>query len=60
MYLPSLMMKSDYTRALRSWLVTSGGANPTETVMVMAIAARTADYLTDLMGKGKTTKKQSS
>lgn len=34
-----------------SVFVTSGGGNPTETVM--AIAARTADYLTDKMHKGK-------
>lgn len=32
-----------------SVFVTSGGANPTETVL--AIAARTADYLTSRMGK---------
>lgn len=36
-----------------SVFVTSGGANPTETVM--AIAARTADHLIDRMGKGKPT-----
>ena len=41
-----------------SAFVTSGGANPTETVM--AIAARTADYLIDLMGKGKITNNRSS
>lgn len=34
-----------------SAFVTSGGGNPTETVM--AIAARTADYLIDKMHKGK-------
>lgn len=34
-----------------SVFVTSGGGNPTETVM--AIAARTADYLIDLKSKGK-------
>jgi choline dehydrogenase-like flavoprotein len=34
-----------------SVFVTSGGGNPTETVL--AIAARTADYLTSRMGKGE-------
>ena len=40
-----------------SVFVTSGGANPTETVM--AIAARTADYLIDRMNKGRLDKADS-